>query len=59
MRRISLMDTIHMQGYENIETLYESRDTIVCRARNKQGEISILKTIKNNYPSEPRNHSCT
>jgi len=46
------MDTIHMQGYENIETLYESRDTIVCRARNKQGEISILKTIKDNYPSE-------
>jgi serine/threonine protein kinase len=45
------MDTIHIQGYENIETLYESRDTIVCRARNKQGEISILKTIKNNYPS--------
>lgn len=45
------MDTIHMQGYENIETLYESRDTIVCRARNKQGEISILKAIKNNYPS--------
>ncbi|EKQ53622.1 MULTISPECIES: diguanylate cyclase [unclassified Clostridium] len=46
------MDTIHMQGYENIETLYESRDTIVCRARNKQGEIRILKTIKDNYPSE-------
>ena len=46
------MDTIHIQGYENIETLYENRDTIVCRARNKQGEISILKTMKNNYPSE-------
>jgi diguanylate cyclase (GGDEF)-like protein len=46
------MDTIHMQGYENIETLYESRDTIVCRAQNKQGEIRILKTMKDNYPSE-------
>lgn len=46
------MDTIHMHGYENIETLYENRDTIVCRARNKQGKISILKTIKDNYPSE-------
>lgn len=46
------MDTIYMQGYENIEILYESRDTIVCRARNKQGEISILKTMKDNYPSE-------
>jgi predicted ATPase len=46
------MDTIHMQGYEKIETLYESRGTIVCRARNQQGEICILKTIKDNYPSE-------
>lgn len=46
------MDTIHMYDYENIETLYESKDTIVCRARNKQGEIRILKTIKNDYPSE-------
>ncbi|MEQ8199403.1 MAG: hypothetical protein ABRQ27_15625, partial [Clostridiaceae bacterium] len=45
------MDTIHMHGYENIKTLYENRETIVCRARNKQGKISILKTIKDNYPS--------
>ncbi|WP_411678918.1 serine/threonine protein kinase [Clostridium thailandense] len=45
------MDTIHIQGYENIETLYENRDTIVCRAQNKQGEICVLKTIKDNYPS--------
>ncbi|MHC1685845.1 MAG: diguanylate cyclase [Clostridiaceae bacterium] len=46
------MDSIHMQGYEKLETLYESRGTIVCRARNQQGEICILKTIKDNYPSE-------
>lgn len=46
------MDTIYMHGYENIETLYESRDAIVCRARDKQGKLSILKTLKDNYPSE-------
>ncbi|MBV7274502.1 diguanylate cyclase [Clostridium sp. PL3] len=46
------MDKIHMHGYENLETLYESRDTIVYRARNKQGKLSILKTLKDNFPSE-------
>ncbi len=45
------MDRIHLHGFENVQTLYERRDTIVCRARNKQGEICILKTTKGNYPS--------
>lgn len=35
-----------MLGYKKLETLYENRRTLVCRAQNKEGKTCLLKATK-------------
>lgn len=45
------MDTIRMLGFEKLETLYETSQTYICRVKNKAGETSLLKVMKDKHPA--------